>query len=507
MSALDLLGRGDDMFKWIPLPIKEWLPDQPPYEVPGTQVARNVVAASNSYKPFTGVEVFSDAMPTASDDYVRGAIALRDQDRITHIYAGDASKLYELSATAWDDVSKSGNYSGTATTEIWDFDQWGNTVIATNFNNVPQQITMGGASFADLPGSPPRARYVSVIKDFVVLASLLEAGTNQNARVRWSAFNNSDIWTPSVTLQSDFQDIQKGGAITGIEGGESGLIFQEEQINHMVYEGPPRIFRFDVPSQEIGCRVPGSITRYGANVFFIGDADFYIIGFGTEPKPLGQNKWARYFHKNFDRTFLHRVIGSVDVTRKLILLSYPDKNSNNGTPNKTICYNLETNRFTEISEEYVYLFTGLGVGYTLEGLDALYSSVEDIQLSLDDPFWTGGQPKLTAITTANRLGFFEGAPLPARVDTEERRAGLGRKMEINNIRPLVEGFNANVAIRVGTREHQDQSVTYSQQIKPNSDGECNILTEARFARIRIETSGSFQMIQGSEVHVREGGQY
>jgi hypothetical protein len=170
--------------KWENIPKKEWLPDQPLLENPGFIKAKNVVASSNGYKPFTAVQAFSAAVSAASTDYVRGATAAKDNAGVSHIYAGDASNLWELSGTTW-----------AATTEQWRFLQYGNSVIASNYNNVLQKIEMGSAGFTVLGGSPPRARYLALIRDFIVTGNIVQTdGTIEPSRLSTNVGRRGCYW-------------------------------------------------------------------------------------------------------------------------------------------------------------------------------------------------------------------------------------------------------------------------------------------------------------------------
>ncbi len=67
---------------------------------------------------------------------------------------------------------------------------------------------------------------------------------------------------PGAASQSDYQDIQDGGDITGISGGEFGIVFLEKAIVRMSYIGSPLFFQFDTISRNIGCIEGGSIAQY-----------------------------------------------------------------------------------------------------------------------------------------------------------------------------------------------------------------------------------------------------
>ncbi len=55
--------------------------------------------------------------------------------------------------------------------------------------------------------------------------------------------------------------IPDGGDITGITGGEFGIVFLEKAIVRMSYIGSPLFFQFDTISRNIGCIEGGSIAQ------------------------------------------------------------------------------------------------------------------------------------------------------------------------------------------------------------------------------------------------------
>jgi len=107
----------------------------------------------------------------------RGFFYARKTDGSIAVFAGTATKLYQLNNInfTWTDVSKSlSSYGTLPNTDHWQFAQFGSFVIAVQANTVPQVFNLAAPSaFADLGGSPPQARYVSVVGRFVVLSGLI----------------------------------------------------------------------------------------------------------------------------------------------------------------------------------------------------------------------------------------------------------------------------------------------------------------------------------------------
>ena len=120
-------------------------------------------------------------------------------------------------ATAWQ------------TEDQWEFIRWRNQMFATNYTDDPQQITLGGALFADLT-TDLRIKHWAVVRSFVM------AGWTEDAidgdvpwRVRWCAFNDPTDWTPAPSTLSDYEDLAQK-KIQRVFGGEQAIIMHDTAI-------------------------------------------------------------------------------------------------------------------------------------------------------------------------------------------------------------------------------------------------------------------------------------
>ena len=218
------------------LPFGEWLPDLPDHMNPGSTQAKNVFPAVNSYRPFKNIAVTSS---NATDARTQGAKAFKSDSGVVSIFAGDATKLYKVTSNAFVDESGGTTFS-TDTNGYWDFIRFGEVVIAFNGANAPQAWTLDSSNdFAALGGSPPTFRHAAVIGNFVVTGF---QPTLQN-KVQWTSFNSPTSWTAGVN-QADSETLPEGGVITGVTGGQFGLIFQESRITRMDYRGGNVVFSF-----------------------------------------------------------------------------------------------------------------------------------------------------------------------------------------------------------------------------------------------------------------------
>ena len=355
----------------------EWLPDQPALENPGVTLATNVVPVAAGYKAMKTMADYSGA----ADAYLRGIFAAKGSNDTNNLFAGDATKLYLLSAgdSSLANKSKSGNYT-LGTKDAWRFVQFGDRVIAAHgTDDILQSYVIGTSSlFADLSGTPA-ARYIAVVRDFVVTGYVRYSSTTHPWRVYWSAIDDATGWTIG-TNQSDIQDIADIGNITGIVGGEYGVVLFENGIVRMTYAGSPLIFQFDKVETSRGCPYPGSVANVGPFVFYLSQDGFYLFD-GNSSRSIGSEKVDRTFFDEFDKANAHRMTVGVDPRNKLIIWSYPTTSS---TPNKILVYNYLLERWSSIELEHDSVASFFSPSYTLENVDNVNSSIDALETSLDD---------------------------------------------------------------------------------------------------------------------------
>lgn len=478
----------------VDIPLAQWLPDRAPLGVP-VSLAQNVIPWADGYKAFKSLSAVSSNALTAR---FQGGMFGRDSASNVYNFAGDATKLYRLNAAAWGDVSRlAGGAYTTAADDWWEMIQWGETIIAVNGTTDPPQVfTLGtSANFAALGGSPPNARHIAIIRDFVVLGNIND-GTAYPSRVRWSGINNSASWTVSATTQADYQDLQgDGGWIQKIVGGEYGLVFQERAIWRMIYVGSPEIFQFDLIEKKRGAFAPQSVVSWGAMAFYLSDDGFYVISGGAESEPIGDGKVDRYFLDNYATGNAHRITGTIDPVNKTVMWSYPSTSS--GTPDYILVYNWVYKKWSLVSQSIEGFVRYAAEGYTLEGLDSINTSIDALTTSLDSRAYTGGAMTLAAFNTSHVLGTFTGTDMAATVDTGDIELNKGQRTTVQEARPLVDGLAASVT--PGTRNLVSDAISWGSAVAQNTSGFCPLRTNANYHRFRITTSGDFNFIQGLKV--------
>jgi len=484
------------------IPFDQWLPDLGDYKV-GLTDAKGCIGFDGYYGPIKSLVPFSSALGSK----VLGAYAMRASDGTVHIFAGTATKLYKLNGTTWTDVTNvSGDYT-TAADGYWVFTNFGDLVIATNYNdNIQSFDVTSSTDFADLSGTAPRARYVFVLNNFLVCLDTVDSDGAIGNRVRWSPLGNpSGDWTPDIDTQAGFNDLFGGGfkntAGTGTDS--YGSILQDSGIWRMQYVGGDQIFTFDLQVQDRGTVYPRSVTTNGTVTYFI-DIDGFCAFDGTQVVNLGESRINKWFFDRFNSSYDYNISCAIDPVNKTYALAFPTVQDGSPDAKMVLLYNYKSNKFSYFMEEIDVIFGFLTTGYTLETLSAAFPNIETVPYSLDSSFWQGGDFLFGAIDIDHALGSFSGQAYEAVISTPETRINGNGKSTVLSVFPIVEA--GTVTVRLGYREKLTDSVTYTPSQGQNSiTGEIDVMQQARFIRAEFTLSGDWNLAKGYSYRAKGGG--
>lgn len=472
----------------------EWAPDRAPIGLSSLRTATNVRPDGAAYEPMPAVTTVSDA----TGDRPRGMFSDRDALNDVHTFVGDETKLYELNDETWTDVSRVSGYACTET-DRWRFARFGDRLLATNFADEIQKFDMTtDTDFADLAGSPPKARYIAAYGEFVLIGN---TETNANG-VRWSGINDSEEWTIG-TAQSDLQDLPDGGAVTGLAVSDAAYIFQESKIRRMLYTGGGTIMQFDVVEQERGLIAPDSLCSLGRVHFYLSEDGYYLFD-GVSSTAIGYDKIDSTFKADSDRDSYHRMSSAVDPINKLVGWLYPNRQAIGAQPNTLLVYNWANQRWAKCTYTMELLSGIRSTGYTLEGLDALYSSIDAMTISLDDPIWTGGALSWGGMSSDYKLATFSGSNLEATIETDDFEISEGLIAFVDSCRPQIDG---NAYCRIGSRMRSQDAVAYSAETITDVTGNCPQRSLGRYQRVnmRVPAATSWTKTQGFELSWKQAG--
>jgi hypothetical protein len=468
----------------------EWTPDQPSI-TNGLRRAENVYSKMVGYGALPTVVNYSNS----ASENLNNVVAGKTTAGATTVFAGGSTKLFKLDSgtLALNNVSKSGNYT-TPTDQRFRFTQFGNVIVAANGYDKLQGFNLNSSSlFANLAADAPEARYVTVVRDFVVSGY---QSSYQN-RVQWSALGDESSWTASATTQADYQDIPDGGSVVGVTGGEYGLILMDRSIHRMSYVGSPLVFQFDNISRNLGCYEANSVIQYGGTTFFLGDDGFYACD-GQNVVPIGNEKVNRFFFDNVDEGTLYLMSAAVDPTKKLIIWAYASVSS--ATVDSLLIYNYQTQRWTSGTTTADRIASTSTPAVTLEGLD-VYGNVDTITTSFDSRLWLGGKLQLAGVDGA-KIVTFTGANATAYIETGDIETP-GTTSSITLVKPTVENGSSSVALL--SRRLLTESTVFGTQTAADAENRVSVRGVGRYHRLQLTPTGSWTSVVGIDIELNQLG--
>lgn len=474
--------------------------DQPDLLNGDLEEAENCIPYLTSYGPFPEPVAYSSAAPST----VRGAYSTKDLSGTVFTVLATEGKLYKESSTALNDISRTASYTTANDGPNWEFETFGNTVIAANGSDPLQVYTIGTSSQflnQSASASAPVARHIAVVRDFLFTGHQ----PNLENRVQWSRINNPLRFGISQRFQSDYQDLPgTDQIIKRVTGGDFAAILTNTSIWRATYVGAPIIFRFDEVARNVGCLASGSAARFQNLTFFLADSGMYAFD-GQTANPIGLEQVDQKILDEINKAYLYRVTATIDPVNRLYLMAYPSTASTDGACDRIAIYSWAKQRWAFASESIEVLFNHMTGGYTLEGLDAL-GSLETLAFSLDSSAWQGGLSALSCVGSDHRISRFTGDAKTARFTTGEAELVTDARAFVRSLRPLVQGnASTTVNIEVGGRDRLVDSVTWTSASAMNATGTCPVRSNARYHRLRMSVSGGFDRVIGSEVEFTKEG--
>jgi len=334
------------------------------------------------------------------------------------------------------------------------------------------------------------------VRDFVVGGVI----NGDAATIAWSGINNSKVWTFGAA-QSDYNKFPVGGAVTGITGGEYGLVFQESRIARMTYVGGNLIFQFDEISSNVGCVARRSICRYGSQVFFLSNRGFMVCD-GSGVTPIGDEKIDRTFLALADMKQVGGMSAAVDPVNKLAIWTVP---VTTGTPQTWFIYNFTLEKWTTATQTAQFLVSGITPDYTLEDLDAFSTSLDTLSPSLGNNYWLGGAPTLYVIDTNNTLGTMTGANSAATFTLPDTDLTPGRSTRIQRVRPICDAV-AGVTVTLAGRQRLGDTLVTTTHTALSASGDIPARRNVRSVRptLALAAGATWSYAQALELRLDAG---
>lgn len=473
----------------MPVVFGEWKPDQPPHLQDGLLTAEGVYPIANGYAPIPQFAAVDNGTLAAK---CLGAAAYRAAGAV-HIFAGTATNIYTFATAGYTSVK--GSLTSNAAVG-YRFAQYNDLMLITNGVDAIQKFDPSSPSAtADLDASAPTARFLAVVRGFVVAGYT----ASDPLRVAWSDNGTPTTWTAG-TGEAGFQILATGGDITGIVGGEYGLILQENRIVRMTYTADDAVWQFDEITADIGCIAPWSVATYGRLTFFLSNRGWMATD-GVTVEAIGSEKVDRTFLDLFDRTYIENMSAAVDPRLGLYFVAVPSSN-----PTTLVyIYHFGLQRWTSARITAERIFPALSQNINLEALDAIYGNLDAVPVSLDSALFRGGYPLLMIFDGSHRLGTLSEAPMAAVLADARRELVPGDRARVTNVRPLTDA--PALTVTLGMSDALSDTITETNYSTRTDNGIYRVRESGCYMQTKLsfDAGTEWNYVQGYDVQAVPGG--
>ena len=479
----------------------EFAPDRIKYDPEVTDYVLNVFPKVDSYGPMGQFT----ALSTALESVPRGAILAVLPTGGYVFFAFTEATAWRLSSVDndWDEVTNVGGDYSVPASGAFECVQFGSDIIATNGFDEVQKYPLGSdpTLFVDLGGTPPKARHVGVVSDFLVLGGPDDWGLNS---VMWSGVNDAETWTVG-SKACDYQQFPDGNEVLAVKGFETGAVIIQEGALRLMNSNfsSPLVFDFQAVDKSKIATAPRSVVKAGSDVFFLTRQGFYKF-----PNiPIGNERVDKFFFNDLDEGYIWQTQGAADPNQNIVFWRYKsvDYNSTEAS-DRVIIYNYALDKWSLANAELTWICDATTPGVTLEGLANYFSSLDDVTPSLDSRYWRGGTPLIAGFNTSYQLGFFSGLPMEAVLSTNALYLNPGRRAFVNGFTPVTDTAAATGRVGVLANRYGD-SVSWKGDAAMQRTGLIPARANARFHRfeVTIPENTEWNHIQGIEVEPTDGG--
>ena len=372
-------------------------------------------------------------------------------------------------------------YTGPLPGDMWTAARYGTRFYLANEMDPLQFIDVdSGASFADVPGSPPRAKFVSVIGDFLFLAHLRIGATDYPRDWQHSAIDDPTDWViDGGPGSSDRQSIPSGDEITGImpRANNGGRILQRNAKRSLIFSpgGPTAFEQRDIDPIN-GVFAPYSIVDIGNDDYvYIHDQGIFR---GDSHTPIGLDNISRTLLSRVDYDKIEQIQGSLESTSRRALWRAQDQTG----VWFMFGYDVFREKFFMTDVAATSLTNMVGVATLIDDIHGLVDNYPGILV--DSPIFAGGRVAPGVWLADHCMYSLTGSPLAATIETPTFAPNPGGGAFLYGV--TMAGTAPNWSIRIGSATLAETAVTWSSvSTEAARTGVAPTRVDANFHRIRL----------------------
>lgn len=450
----------------------------------------NVLANGNGYGPRPSLQTAPGAAALAAAP--RGAFGAYLPDGLFRGFAATSTEVYTLGADfAFTALTPTFTVPADDDEAMAQFDVF---MLASNTTDGMYAYNIDTPAGLNAVSGAPAARYLFSANNQVVA---LGAGSSLLNRLATSAFGSHTNWTSRGASKQDMND---GGAFTG--GGDLGngaaIVLQLRAVRRMSFgnAGGGALFRLDKLGDDVGCVHPRAQVTHNGVCYFLHSDGFYACDGASAPVNIGAGKVNNWFLARC--ADLKKVYFSIDPKNTLVRIRYAASgDGSTATVYQSILdYNYVTKEFIPGTEATSAIFRMGTPGYTLNTISSTFGVLNAwSQYPLDSAFWQGGSFRLAGLDATFKVGFFDGTPAAATLETITDGDGMG--YTVNACMPVTDDTAATVEL--GVKDRLADSFTWKTAEAMTETGIVPLRGTGKFQRYRVVHAAGGAWTRTSEV--------
>jgi hypothetical protein len=232
-------------------------------------------------------------------------------------------------------------------------------------------------------------------------------------------------------------------------------------------------------------------------VFFLSDRGFMACEDGQLPVPIGNEKVDRDFQSQIPRDEWHRIYGAVDPRRTLVSWVVP------GNPGKEWIYNWTLQEWSTAAYNVDGVFSGFTSSTDTDNT-GITNTDADPALTVDDPRFSGGAPRLFAVQSGC-IGTLEGPPLAARINMGFVEFSKDRVSRLRSFRPVGDMTAASCVMDCRQRLGDAENLRTTSALRDS--GVMTVRATGKYVatRLSIPAGHQWSYIRGFEYELEQGG--
>ncbi len=342
----------------------------------------------------------------------RGGAVVTKLDDTRRVFAGTATKLYELSGGAWVDVS-TGSYTGGADSR-WSIAQFGDATLASNLADTIQRSS--GAAFSSI-ASAPKAKIVFSVGTQVMALNTNDGTVKADGWHCCATYDETDWTTSTATLCAKGRLVSTPGAITaGGRLGEYAIAYKNKAIYIGQFVGAPSVWDWQqVTGGEAGCVGQDAWCDIGGAHFVVGEDNIRVFD-GSRPVPIGDDTVRQWFYNNSNPNYRYKTQCVFDRQNNVVWTFYCSTTAT--VPDAALVYHLKTKQWGHVNITIEAAMSYVAAGVTIDGLTSFSATIDGLSsYSFDSQFWLSGGRSLAVFNTSHQLQSLTGPSVSSGMTT------------------------------------------------------------------------------------------